>query len=297
MSQIVFSEFIGHQSGLWQCIVGGSVPIRVVGSTRLFNRLVNVPLDKPGLKSFLDPNWRAIKETHDYTRKLLDMSYWPGLPLNQVIKSSLVHGDTVAHIDGDFLDKLDVHQKFEALQKTDALITGEENCVLMMRGADCPPVIIIDMEHAVFGVCHSGWRGTAKCISLKMLVKMTETFGTNPKQAFVIIGPSVHSNIFEFTEEIQKGFSENYSVREINRCTDWHPTSFEIKKDMTGLNLVNAITDKLHHVGRVPRSKIFASKYSTHWRNGKTFFFNSAERSGGIENTDSNVFLVGKIDY
>ncbi|MDZ7834962.1 MAG: laccase domain-containing protein [Alkalibacterium sp.] len=49
---------------------------------------------------------------------------------------------------------------------------------------------------------HSGWRGTTKCISVKALEKMEETFGCDRKDMLVYVGPSIDQEHYEVGPEV-----------------------------------------------------------------------------------------------
>jgi copper oxidase (laccase) domain-containing protein len=46
--------------------------------------------------------------------------------------------------------------------KADAIITDRPGVTLMMRFADCVPIMIYDPQHRAAGVAHAGWLGTGK---------------------------------------------------------------------------------------------------------------------------------------
>ena len=75
-------------------------------------------------------------------------------------------------------------------QEGDYLITNQKSIGLGVMTADCLPIIITDMVHGAIGIAHAGWRGTVTGISNRMLTDMQKTFGTQPEQVKVLLGPS-----------------------------------------------------------------------------------------------------------
>lgn len=59
---------------------------------------------------------------------------------------------------------------------TDAMVTNEKNVALLIKMADCTPIILFDPVKKVQAVVHSGWRGTCKEIGAKGAAKMESTF-------------------------------------------------------------------------------------------------------------------------
>jgi hypothetical protein len=69
---------------------------------------------------------------------------------------------------------------------TDALATG-----LMLRFADCQPILLYDPEHHALGLAHAGWRGIAQGIALRAVDKMEAAFGTQPETLIAGLGPAI----------------------------------------------------------------------------------------------------------
>ena len=112
--------------------------------------------------------------------------------LRNVIKLKIVHGDNVMVIDGKFVEEMrsGLTQKSEKSQiEADACLTNLENVPLLIPAADCVPVVFYDQVGKVIGVAHSGRRGIFKNISVKVIKKMEEVYGSNPKDLLVYLGP------------------------------------------------------------------------------------------------------------
>jgi YfiH family protein len=79
----------------------------------------------------------------------------------------------------------------ESHRKADAIITDRPNITLMMRFADCVPILLFDPVKHVIGLTHSGWVGTVNKIAGKTVMKMVQYYGTNPADVLAAIGPSI----------------------------------------------------------------------------------------------------------
>jgi len=99
------------------------------------------------------------------------------------------------------------------MQGTDGLITGGKNLFLFGRVADCLPILFYDLGNQVVGLCHAGWQGTIKKISLKMVQKLVKNFGTNPKDLIVAFGPSIGPCHYEVQDDVVSQFEKEFSKK------------------------------------------------------------------------------------
>ena len=84
--------------------------------------------------------------------------------------------------------------------KADGLITKTNNLKLMVKTADCMPVLISDNEKV--GVVHIGWKGLEKKIFYKIISKF------NSEKLKVAIGPHAKSCCYEVKEDLESKFSK-----------------------------------------------------------------------------------------
>ncbi len=63
---------------------------------------------------------------------------------------------------------------------TDALVTDAPGLALLLRFADCQPIILYDPARRALGLVHAGWRGLAQGIARRAVETMQEAFGTKP---------------------------------------------------------------------------------------------------------------------
>lgn len=73
----------------------------------------------------------------------------------------------------------------------DGIITNSPNVTLLMRFADCVPIIFYDPIKHVVGMAHAGWQGTIKKVCQEVIKKMTEKFDCEPSNIKAGIGPSI----------------------------------------------------------------------------------------------------------
>lgn len=92
----------------------------------------------------------------------------------------------------------------------DAFVTNRKDLILTIGIADCTPILIFDPITSSVGAAHAGWKGTAKNIAAKTLLKMQELYGSAPKDCFAFIGTSIDTAHFEVGEEVAKQFDTEF---------------------------------------------------------------------------------------
>jgi YfiH family protein len=83
------------------------------------------------------------------------------------------------------------------LEGYDGFITDTPGIILMVRVADCVPVILYEPEHAVVAVVHAGWRGTAEGIAKKAACLMAQRYGCDAASMYAGVGPSIGPCCYE----------------------------------------------------------------------------------------------------
>lgn len=101
--------------------------------------------------------------------------------------------------------------KENILDDIDGLITNIPGLCLATFYADCVPLFFVDPVKKAIGLSHSGWHGTVEKIGEVTLHKMQETYGSNPEDILVAIGPSICQNCYEVSEDVILEFQNNYS--------------------------------------------------------------------------------------
>lgn len=128
------------------------------------------------------------------------------VPVHSLFIPYQTHEDQVKHIDCKFLNLPAINQEKE-LYGVDALITQEKGIAIGVTTADCVPISIYDPVNHALGVAHAGWKGTVAKIGAKTVERMIETFGTNPSDLLVGIGPSISQEMFEVGDEVGDAFT------------------------------------------------------------------------------------------
>ena len=120
-----------------------------------------------------------------------------GFDASRVAFAEQIHGDRVAHVTGG---------SARPIAGADALITDAPDLLLMLFFADCVPVFVYDPKCKAIGLAHAGWRGAAGNIVGKTISAMRESFGTQPVDCFVAIGPCIAAESYEVGVDVADQF-------------------------------------------------------------------------------------------
>lgn len=90
----------------------------------------------------------------------------------------------------------------------DALITRVPGLLLVVRTADCLPVLLVDAENRAVASVHCGWRGTRARILERTIRDMASAFGTKPARLSAALGPCIGPACYEVGPEVEASFRE-----------------------------------------------------------------------------------------
>lgn len=159
----------------------------------------------------------AIKRNREALCQLLDIEDCRLLMPHQV------HLAEIAVVDREMMN-LSAEERQQRLDGIDALMTNEAGVCIGVSTADCIPVLLYDPKRRASCAIHAGWRGTVQRIAEKAVGRMTETYGTNPKDIIAQIGPGIHLESFEVGEEVYEAFEKaGFPMEQISkRYEKWH---------------------------------------------------------------------------
>lgn len=88
------------------------------------------------------------------------------------------------------------------INRADGMVSNQAGLPLVMRYADCTPILYYDPAHQAVGIAHAGWRGTLDGAQVSVVDAMQESFETNPAELQVGIGPSIGPDHYQVGEEV-----------------------------------------------------------------------------------------------
>lgn len=95
----------------------------------------------------------------------------------------------------------------------DALVTNLTDVPLVGFYADCVVTLLYDPVSRSCGVCHAGWRGTAREIVGKTVDRMAELYGADRNSIVAAIGPSIRSCCFETDADVPTAMEQVMGAR------------------------------------------------------------------------------------
>lgn len=185
-----------------------------------------------------DPNeWRAV-------------AAFAGVDPAAIRRLHQVHGRAVVVARRDATDSWTPPQ-------ADAILSDDPSVALVVRVADCAPILIADQRLGVVAAVHAGWRSTMQRIVQAAVTSMADSFGSRPEELAVAIGPSLGSCCGEMGEEVVEAFrAERHNGADIAR---W------FRRESGGrphFDLWGANRDQLQEAG-VPARSIHAAELCT----------------------------------
>lgn len=111
-----------------------------------------------------------------------------------------VHSSRVVKVDGPRGD--------QPITQADVMITRSPRATLMMRFADCVPILGYDPIQQAIGLAHAGWKGTLAKAGPAMIEAMVAEFACKPGDIRVVLGPSIGPDHYEVGEDVVKGVEQ-----------------------------------------------------------------------------------------
>lgn len=117
-----------------------------------------------------------------------------GIQAQRVVTARQVHGAQVAIIG--------TAQWGTIVPETDSLISAERGTALLLRFADCVPLMLYDPVRHAFALVHVGWRGLLASVVPHTLSTLQRAFGCNPHDIFAGIGPAIGPCCYEVGPDV-----------------------------------------------------------------------------------------------
>jgi YfiH family protein len=117
-----------------------------------------------------------------------------GLQPGQVVSGEQVHGPRLLAVGCEDGGK--------TLPATDALITDNADVALMLRFADCQPILLYDPRRRALGLVHAGWRGTAMGLPRRVVEAMRAAYGCRPSDLVAGLGPCIGPCCYQVGDDV-----------------------------------------------------------------------------------------------
>ena len=162
-------------------------------------RLGGVSTGIPASMNLSDKQFDTKENVHENYRR---MAAAIGIVPNRMVLSRQTHTTNVRVVTEADCGK-GVEREYNDVA---GLITNVPGIPLVTHFADCVPLYFVDPVHKAIGLSHSGWRGTVGRIGRETLRKMHEEYGTEAKDVYCAIGPSICQSCYEISEDVAEHF-------------------------------------------------------------------------------------------
>lgn len=151
-----------------------------------------------------------------------------------------------------------------ASEDADGLATDKKGLALMIKTADCQPLLIAHRSGSCIAALHVGWRGNRQLFPFTGVRAFCQTYGVSPKDCVVVRGPSLGPARAKFTRfGVEWG---GYFSRYLDLAT-------------STMDLWSMTRDQLEQAG-VPRRNIYSIDICTA-SNSSSFFSYREDKSCG----------------
>ncbi len=123
---------------------------------------------------------------------------------DHVVTAQQVHGCSVASVGPRDAGRV--------VGDTDGLVTADDGLLLIMRFADCVPVLFYAPDREVVAIAHAGWRGTLQGVAARTALVMRDAFDCDLAALRVGIGPSIGPCCYEVGADVYGPMLDRYGA-------------------------------------------------------------------------------------
>ncbi len=127
-----------------------------------------------------------------------------GVDPKSIISVQQEHGNKILVIDSGVL----INQTEEIM--ADGLVTNKKNVALLIKTADCLPILLFDPQKEVIGLIHAGWKGVVSKIHVNAIANLRDSFDCRPENILVGIGPAICSGCYHGKIDLLKTVLVDY---------------------------------------------------------------------------------------
>lgn len=215
--------------------------------------LISTYLNDLGVTNIMSLKPIDIKGDEDYfVKELPKVLEHIGLDYSSINVTRQVHSNNIFYVNRYANGGVNFYDE------TDGLIGGHGD-VLVIKSADCLPVIVYDSVNALIAAVHSGWKGTANSIVKEAISKML-SLGSSASELKINVGPHIQKTSFEVMDDVKNVFEKNFSYEDIifkkdekhylidlGKVVKLDAISMGAKKENIYLSKVDTVTDERFH--------------------------------------------------
>ncbi|MFI5120506.1 MAG: peptidoglycan editing factor PgeF [Thermoanaerobaculia bacterium] len=132
-----------------------------------------------------------------------------GAPDAEIVRLKQVHGACVLTFEEPARKR-----RSSVLGTADAVITNQQDVLLVVASADCVPIVLADPATGWIAAVHAGWRGTAVRV-LDAALDALAARGVEPDNLRAAFGPSISRDRYEVGPEVVAALRKAYRGVEV----------------------------------------------------------------------------------
>jgi polyphenol oxidase len=114
-----------------------------------------------------------------------------------------------------------VDAETEGRRRCDILLTRSPAKTLMLRYADCTPVLLADPRRKAIAAVHAGWRGSAVRAAGAAVSALADAFDSRPADLVAGIGPAIGPCCYVVGNDVVEAFSDRADLIRDGRLNLW----------------------------------------------------------------------------
>jgi YfiH family protein len=175
------------------------------------------------------------------------------VPASRIVSLDQVHGRAVVHVDRNVTPQA-LDEMHNDRPRADAVISDAPDVALVVRAADCVPLLIADTRTGAVAAVHAGWRGTAARVAVAAVEEMQRQFRTRAADLVVAIGPAIGPCCYEVGSDLVDAFAAAGHERYLIDRWFMTPRERKMRLDVVGANrdqliLAGVREDNVHACG------------------------------------------------
>ena len=150
-----------------------------------------------------------------------------GVAADRVVSLNQVHGRDIVVVREEVPSKP---------PRADGLVSDRPDVALVVRAADCVPLLVGDARTRAVAAVHAGWRGTAARVAVAAVEAMAREFGSQPEDLVVAIGPAIGPCCYEVGPDLVDAFAAAGHARYLIDRWFMTPREQKMRLDVAGSN-------------------------------------------------------------
>ncbi len=136
--------------------------------------------------------------------------------------------------------------------QADGLVTDQPFLFLVVKTADCLPLLLADPEKRAVAAVHCGWRSTAQGIAEKAVRLLEERCGCDPRHLRAGLGPCIGPACYEVGQDVRQAFLRASLPPDVFQPAQGAPQKYYL--DLAAANIFQLKRAGLQpaHLGRFP---------------------------------------------